>query len=64
MSKPLVLPALTRFVSATAGRNMTTVAYVAVMVGVAMMTLLTVEPAYDAAPHWVDALLWACLAYF
>ncbi|QPF84379.1 ion transporter [Bradyrhizobium genosp. L] len=64
MSKRIVLPALTRFVSATAGRNMTTAAYVAVTVGVAMMVLLTVAPAYDAAPHWVDALLWACLAYF
>ncbi|WLA82371.1 cyclic nucleotide-gated ion channel [Bradyrhizobium elkanii] len=64
MSKRLVLPALTRFVSATAGRNMTTAAYVAVAAGVAMMTLLTVAPAHDAAPRWVDALLWACLAYF
>ena len=64
MSKPLVLPALTRFISATAGRNMTKAAYVAVTVGVAMMTLLTVAPAYDTVPHWVDALLWACLAYF
>ncbi len=45
MSKRLVLPALTRFVSATAGRNMTTAAYVAVAAGVAMMTLLTVAPA-------------------
>ncbi|MFB9263149.1 cyclic nucleotide-gated ion channel [Bradyrhizobium erythrophlei] len=64
MSKRLVLPALARFVSATAGRNMTTVAYVAVAVGVAMMVLLTVAPAYDVAPRGIDALLWACLAYF
>jgi len=68
MSKRLVLPALAassaRFVSATAGRNMTTAAYIAVTLGVAMMVLLTVAPAYDAAARWIDALLWACLAYF
>ncbi|WP_407150171.1 cyclic nucleotide-gated ion channel [Bradyrhizobium sp. ORS 86] len=64
MFKRLAFPVLTQFVSATAGRNMTTVAYVAVTIGVAMMTLLTVEPAYDAATRWVDVLLWGCLAYF
>jgi voltage-gated potassium channel len=25
---------------------------------------LTVDPAYEAAHHWVDAVLWACLAFF
>jgi voltage-gated potassium channel len=64
MSKPRPFPALTLFVMATAGRNMTRTAYVAVLSGVAMMVLLTVDPAYEAAHHWVDALLWACLAYF
>ncbi len=29
-----------------------------------MMILLTVEPAYDAAHHWVEAALWVCLAFF
>jgi voltage-gated potassium channel len=28
------------------------------------MILLTVDPAYEAAHHWVDAVLWACLAFF
>jgi voltage-gated potassium channel len=64
MSKPLVSPALAQFVTATAGRNMTTPAYVAVAAGVVMMVLLTVDPAYEAAHHWVDAVLWACLAFF
>jgi voltage-gated potassium channel len=64
MSNPLVYPGLKRFVAATAGRNMTKAAYVAVAVGVAMMMLLTVDPAYEAAHRWVDALLWACLAFF
>jgi voltage-gated potassium channel len=64
MTKPLVTPALAQFVTATAGRNMTRPAYVAVAVGVVMMVLLTVAPAYEAAHHWVDAVLWACLAFF
>jgi voltage-gated potassium channel len=64
MSKRLVHPALAQFAAATAGRNMTTMAYAAVTVGVGTMVLLTVAPAYEAAHHWVDAVLWACLAYF
>jgi voltage-gated potassium channel len=64
MSKPFVSPALEQFVAATTGRNMTKAAYVAVSSGVAMMVLLTVDPAYEAAHHWVDAVLWACLAFF
>src|SRR4030088_2131949 len=64
MSKPRVFPALSLFMVATAGRNMTRTAYIAVLSGVAMMVLLTVDPAYEAAHHWVDAVLWACVAYF
>src|SRR5260221_5591714 len=64
MPKPLVSHALAQFVAATAGRNMTKAAYVAVAAGVAMMILLTVDPAYEAAHHWVDAVLWACLSFF
>jgi voltage-gated potassium channel len=64
MSTPLVSTTMTQFMAATAGRNMTRVAYVAVAIGVAMMILLTVDPAYEAAHHWIDALLWACLAFF
>jgi voltage-gated potassium channel len=64
MSKPLDFPGLAQFVAATAGRNMTKAAYAAVTIGVVMMLLLTVDPAYEAAHHWVDSLLWACLAFF
>jgi voltage-gated potassium channel len=64
MFKPLAFPALAHFVAATAGRNMTKAAYVAVATGVVMMVILTVDPAYEAAHHWVDAVLWACLAFF
>ena len=63
-SKPVLPPTLARFVAATAGRNMTRPAYVVVLIGVATMILLTVNPAYEAAHHWVDAILWACLAFF
>jgi voltage-gated potassium channel len=64
MSKPLVSSALTGFVAATAGRNMTKAAYVAVATGVAMMVLLTVDPADEVAHRWIDAVLWVCLAFF
>ena len=64
MSKRFVHPALAQFAVATAGRNMTTSAYAAVTVGVGTMVMLTDAPAYEAAHHWVDAVLWACLAYF
>ncbi|HKS19962.1 MAG TPA: cyclic nucleotide-gated ion channel [Bradyrhizobium sp.] len=63
MSKPL-FPALPLFIAATAGRNMTRPAYAAVAVGILVMVLLTVDPAYEAAHRWVDAVLWACLAFF
>ena len=63
-SKPVLPPLLARFVAATAGRNMTRPAYLVVLIGVATMILLTVNPAYEAAHRWVDAILWACLAFF
>jgi voltage-gated potassium channel len=55
---------LADFNAATAGRNMTKAAYVAVAAGSAMMVLLTVTPAREAAHHWVVAVLLACLAFF
>ena len=64
MSKRLVLSALAQFTANTAGRNMTKVAYLAVAAGVTAMVVLTATPAYDVAHHGVDAVLWACLAYF
>jgi voltage-gated potassium channel len=64
MSKPIELPALAQFVTATTHRNMTRPAYAAVVIGVLAMVLFTVDPAYNAAHHWVDAVLWACLAFF
>ena len=54
MPKPLVLHALAQFVTATTGRNMTRPAYAAVAVGVLTMVLLTVDPAYEMAHHWVE----------
>ena len=63
-SKPLVFPGLAQFVAATAGRNMTKLAYVAVAIGVGAMVLLTIDPSYETAHHSIDVVLWACLAYF
>jgi len=64
MSKPPAFPALAEFVAATTGRDMTKAAYVIVGCGIGMIVLLTVDPAYEAAHHWVDAVLWVCLAFF
>ncbi|MDI1264064.1 MAG: cyclic nucleotide-binding protein, partial [bacterium] len=64
MSKRRVLSALAYFTAQTAGRDMTKAAYAAVIAGVSMMVVLTVAPAYQAAHHWVDGVLWTCLAYF
>jgi voltage-gated potassium channel len=64
MSKRLVLSALAQFTAKTAGRNMTKAAYAAVAAGVAAMVVLTSASAYEAAHHWVDAVLWTCLVYF
>jgi voltage-gated potassium channel len=64
MSKPLASRALVQFAAATTGRNMTRPASVAVASGVAMTILLTVDPVYEAAHRGIDAVLWACLAFF
>ena len=64
MPKRHILAGFSYLAAATAGRNMTRAAATAVATGIVMMVLLTVAPAYEAAHHWVDAVLWACLAFF
>ena len=64
MSKPSALPIIVRFVAATSGRNMTKAAHVAVVCGVAMMVMLTVDPVFAALHYPIGAVLWACLAFF
>jgi voltage-gated potassium channel len=64
MPKLPAFPGLAQFVAATNGHDMTKAAYVTVACGVGMIVLLTVDPAYEAAHHYVDALLWLCLAFF
>ena len=64
MSKLLESPLVARYLAATAGRNMTKAAYVAVTAGVVLMVVLTIDPAYMALHRWVDALLFACLVFF
>jgi voltage-gated potassium channel len=62
--KPPAFLGLEQFVAATAGRNMTRAANVAVVIGALMVAILSVDPAYEAAHHWVDAVLWGCLGFF
>jgi voltage-gated potassium channel len=64
MSKPFIFPYLAQFVAATAGRRMTVAAYAVVAAGLIALLILTVDPAYETAHHWVEAVLWACLAFF
>ncbi|MEO6841952.1 MAG: cyclic nucleotide-gated ion channel [Bradyrhizobium sp.] len=56
--------AFAQFVTATVGRNMTKAAYVAVVAGVILMVLLSIDSAYGALHGWIDALLFACLVFF
>jgi voltage-gated potassium channel len=46
------------------GRRMTTVSYFIVAAGLLALLILTIDPAYGAVDHWVEAALWACLALF
>jgi voltage-gated potassium channel len=64
MFQPVAFPGVAQFVKATTGRNMTKAAYVAVMIGVVMIVLLTVDPAYAAARPFIEGVLWGCLAFF
>ncbi len=64
MSKPVAFPGLAEFMTATAGRNMTKAAYAGVVIGIVMIVLLTIDPAYAAARHWLEGVLWGCLAFF
>jgi voltage-gated potassium channel len=63
MSKPPV-PAFAQFLVATTARGMTRVARIVVAIGLIMMLVVTVDPAYEAAQRWVDTILWGCVAFF
>jgi voltage-gated potassium channel len=43
---------------------MAVASWTVVAIGLFGLLVLTVDPAYEAAHHWVEALLWACLAWF
>ena len=64
MTKPVTFPGLAQFLAATTGRDMTTAAHAAVVIGAVMILLLTIDPAYVAARHWIEGVLWGCLAFF
>ena len=55
ISRRQILQAMAQFVSAAAGRNMTTAAYVAVTIGVAVMVLLTI--AISGGPFQRDSAI-------
>ncbi|WP_456716865.1 cyclic nucleotide-gated ion channel [Bradyrhizobium sp. USDA 4353] len=64
MTKPQSMPALAAFIEATAGRNMTAAANMAVLLGISGVVLSTVDPVFAAVGVWILALLWACLGFF
>jgi len=64
MSRPFIFPYLAQLAANMSGRRMTAVSYLVVATGLAALMILTVDPAYEAAHHWVEAALWACLAFF
>lgn len=43
---------------------MTTVSYFIVAAGMLALLILTIDPAHAAVGHWLEAALWACLAFF
>jgi len=64
MSRPFIFPYLAQLVAAAAGRRMAVASYVIVAAGLIALVVLTVDPTYEAAHHWVEAALWVCLAFF
>jgi voltage-gated potassium channel len=63
MSKPLTFT-FAQLLAATTARGITKAALVAVAIGLFMVLLLTVDPAYEAAHGWIETILWACTAFF
>ncbi len=64
MARPLIFPYLAQLAAAAAGRRMAVASYLIVAAGLVALVILTVDPAYEAAHRWVEAALWACLAFF
>jgi voltage-gated potassium channel len=64
MSRPFILSYLAQRTAVAAGRRMTAAVYVILAIGLSALLVLTVEPAYEAARRWIEAALWACLAFF
>ena len=53
-----------RFVAITVGRGMTLPSYLALTLGLIGLVILTFDPKYELAHHWVEILLWLCQAFF
>jgi voltage-gated potassium channel len=62
---PQAPPSLfSRFVATVVGRGMTLPSYIALALGLVGLIILTFDPKYELAHHWVESLLWLCQAYF
>src|SRR3954466_15655665 len=64
MSRPFIFPYLAQFAANMSGRRLTPGSHLLVAAGLIALVILTVDPAYEAAHRWVEAALWACLAFF
>ncbi len=53
-----------RFVASTVGHGMTLPSYLALTLGLIGLVILTFDPKYELAHHWVEVLLWLCQAFF
>jgi voltage-gated potassium channel len=52
------------FTASTISRGMTLPSYAALALGLLGLIVLTFDPTYEQAHHWVESLLWLCQAFF
>lgn len=64
MTDSAALSVVARLAAVTADRAMTRASYLAVAAGLVGLTALTVDRSYGISHRWVQAVLWAALAYF
>jgi voltage-gated potassium channel len=61
---PLISSLFSGFRASTIGRGMTPPSYAALTLGLVGLIILTFDPKYELAHHWVEVLLWLCQAFF
>src|ERR1700687_4700393 len=64
MLPPPITSLLSGFKASTIGRGMTVPSYAALTLGLIGLIILTFDPKYELAHHWVEVLLWLCQAFF